>query len=254
MRLFVLLLSYLFCQNAAKAQAPIATDRPDQTESPFLTPPGFIQAEIGLTQEKVAAKTYNTQLPTILWKYGVNKNVELRLITETNNVKLGNQSNFGLVPVTVGIKAKISEEQGIWPECAFIGHIEIPTAAAKDFKATYYAPSFRFNFQHSLSSSWSFSYNLGSQWDGETAEPQFLYTIATGSTITQKIGFYVELYGFAPQKAKADHRFDAGLTYLVNNNAQIDVSAGFGISKNSPKHFIGCGYSFRFNTKGKAKK
>jgi Putative MetA-pathway of phenol degradation len=249
MRYTLTLLAFLFIQFAVKAQAPIATDRPDQTESPFLTPAGYIQTEIGIAREKIANQVFNTQLPTILWKYGINKNVELRLITEANQAKIGSNKSFGIVPTTIGIKAKLNEENGIWPEAAFIGHLEMPTAASKDFKATYYAPSFRFNFQHSLSSKTAFSYNLGAQWDGETPDPQFLYTGSLATSLTSKFGGFIELYGFAPQNSKADHRFDAGLTYLVNNNAQIDVSAGFGITENAPKHFISCGYSFRFNAK-----
>ena len=51
------------------------------------------------------------------------------------------------------------------------------------------------------------------------------------------------MYGFAPQKNTADHRFDAGLTYLINHNSQLDISGGFGITPNAPKYFLSAGYS-----------
>ena len=38
------------------------------------------------------------------------------------------------------------------------------------------------------------------------------------------------LYGFIPQIEKPDHRFNAGVTYLINSNHQLDVSSGLGLS------------------------
>ena len=75
------------------------------------------------------------------------------------------------------------------------------------------------------------SYNLGSEWDGFTPEPTFIYTLATGFSITESFGSYVELYGFAPQKQSARHSWDAGFTYLINNNVQLDIHAGTAITK-----------------------
>jgi len=110
----------------------------------------------------------------------------------------------------------------------------------------YYSPEFRFTMQHTISNRQTLSYNLGAEWNGYTPEPTFIYTLTTGYSFTEKIGGYIEFFGFIPQIEKPDHRFDGGLTYLFNPNHQLDVSAGFGLSKNSPKHYVALGYSFRF--------
>jgi hypothetical protein len=91
----------------------------------------------------------------------------------------------------------------------------------------------------------SFSYNLGAEWDGFSAEPTFIYTIATGYSINQIWGSYIELFGFAPQNNEANHNFDGGITYLINNNFMLDLSAGFGITNNAPEHYFALGFSFR---------
>jgi hypothetical protein len=91
----------------------------------------------------------------------------------------------------------------------------------------------------------SFSYNLGAEWDGFSAEPTFIYTTATGYSITEKLGSYIELFGFIPQNQKSYHSFDGGITYLINNNFMLDLSSGIGISKNAPKNYIAFGFSFR---------
>jgi len=59
------------------------------------------------------------------------------------------------------------------------------------------------------------------------------------------LGSFAELYGFFPEHSDWDHRFDAGLTYLVNRNIQLDASGGFGITENAPDYFISAGVSFR---------
>ena len=140
------------------------------------------------------------------------------------------------------------EEKGIIPLTSFIGHIGIPKLASSNYKATYFAPEFRFTMQHTISEKQSLAYNIGAEWNGETAEPTFVYTLTTGYSLGEKIGAYFELYGFVPQIEKPDHRFDAGLTYLFNPNHQLDISGGFGLSKTSPKYFVSLGYSFRFKT------
>jgi hypothetical protein len=227
---------------------PIQTDRPDQTECPFITPKGYLQAENGFTYDNIDKNNKSITLPTILWKYGINKNFEFRLITEANTLKSFGNKVTGLVPTIVGFKVSVSDEKGIIPATGFIGHLSIPNAASTEFKASYYAPSFRFNMQHTLSNKFTLAYNLGAEWDGETPEPTFIYTLTSGMSITAKLGAYVELYGFAPQNQSADHRAGGGLTYLITNNVMVDISGGFGITEKSPKSYFALGFSYRIKT------
>jgi hypothetical protein len=99
--------------------------------------------------------------------------------------------------------------------------------------------------QHGLSDRVSLGYNLGAEWDGETADPIFIYTLTTGFSLTEKIGAYTELYGFAPQHARADHRADLGFTFLLKQNMMFDISGGFGLSPNAPDYYFSVGYSIR---------
>jgi hypothetical protein len=117
--------------------------------------------------------------------------------------------------------------------------------ASSNFKSDYYAPEFRFVMQHTLSDKISFSYNLGAEWDGISPEPTFIYTVASGYSFTDKLGLYIELFGFAPQKTTAHHNFDGGFTYLINNNFMLDLSSGIGITENAPQHYVAVGFSFR---------
>jgi len=240
--LFLLFLnSFCFSQEIE----PLQADRPDQTETPALVPKGMFQVESGFTFQKNDSFSKTYSLPSTLWKYGVNDNFELRLITEFVSETTNGETISGLKPILVGCKIKIAEEKGIWPKTSFIGHILIPKIASQDFKANFYAPEFRFVMQHTLSEKISFSYNLGAEWDGFSPEATFIYTIATGYSFTDKLGSYIELFGFAPQNDIANHSFDGGFTYLINNNFMVDLSSGVGITDNAPDHYVALGFSFR---------
>jgi len=242
----ILLLFLLFSFSIhSQTIEPIQADRPDQTETPAIVPKGMFQVETGFTFQKNDAFSKSLSFPSTLWKYGVNKNFELRLITEFLSEEINNEKFNGITPVSVGLKVKLTDENGIIPKTSFVGHISLPNAASKEFKTEFFAPEFRFVMQHTLSEKISFSYNLGAEWNGFSAEPTFIYTNAIGYSITEKLGSYIEIFGFIPQKEKSNHSFDGGITYLINPNFMLDLSSGIGISKNAPKNYFAFGFSFR---------
>ena len=148
----------------------------------------------------------------------------------------------------IGFKSRLFDEKSVLPTTSFIGHLALPHLASNDFKKSFYAPEFRFTMQHTVSSRQTLSYNLGAEWDGQSPEPIFIYTLTTGYSITDDMSGYIELFGFWPQTAFADHRLDGGLCYLVNSNQQLDLSAGFGIGTSDLKYYLSLGYSVRFKT------
>lgn len=246
------LIFYVFIFNMSIAKGfsqdlpPIQTDRPDQTECPFIVPKHYLQVENGLPFEITNACSTQNFLPTILVRYGINDHFEIRLVTEYHieNSEKGNFSDFN--PVLIGFKTQFLKEKGWIPTTSFIGHISVLNSPSQNLNTRIHAPEFRFTMQHTLSNKQSLSYNIGAEWNGETAEPTYIYTLTTGYSFTEKLSSYIECYGFVPQIEKPDHRFDFGFVYLLTPNHQFDMSSGIGLSKNSPNYFVSFGYSFRF--------
>jgi hypothetical protein len=236
--------------NYIKAQElpSIQTDRPDQTECPFITPRHYFQFENGFSYEQNDKNQNAFVAPTVLTRFGINNYFELRLITEYTVIKENGNTLSGINPILIGFKTKLLKEKGIIPTTSLIAHIGLPEVASPTYRANYYFPEFRFTMQHTISEKQSLSYNLGAEWNGENTKPTFIYTLTSGYSLTENIGAYVEFYGFVPEIGKADHRFDLGFTYLFNPNHQLDVSGGFGLSKTSPNYYLSLGYSFRFKT------
>ena len=241
----LLLSTTAFSQADSLKLDPIAADRPDQTETPAIVPKGMFQFETGLLYEKTTLNTEQYLLPTLLSKYGVNEFFELRLITEVQSNNDNGVVTAGLAPVLAGFKVRISQEKGIIPATSFIGHVQFPKVASHDFAASHLAPEFRFVMQHTLNEKMSFSYNLGAEWDGETAEATYIYTVSTGIGLSNKLGMYFEFFGFAPELHTAAHSFDSGFTYLLSNDAMLDISGGIGLNDIAPDYFLAVGFSFR---------
>ena len=139
---------------------------------------------------------------------------------------------------------KLADEENIWPQVALIGHISL-RSGSHEFAPEYTASDFRFTMAHTLSEKMALSYNIGAEWNGQSAEATFLYTLSLGYAITDKLGVFIETYSFFPEESKADNRADAGITFKFSPRLQWDVSGGVGLSSNAPDSFLSTGLSFR---------
>jgi hypothetical protein len=251
MKKIILLNTFILLTLAAMAQQEgrMETDRPDQTECPFIVKYKFIQAEIGFNYEKEAGLKSLVH-PTILWKYGATKKFEFRLITELNSIETalqipaGNKTETGLLPVQIGGKIAFWEEKGLLPKTSLIFHVASPRIASKKFRYDKWAPNFRFTMQHSLADNIGLGYNLGAEWDGFSNKPVWIYTFAPGFNIGERWYGYIEAYGGVRKGDQPNHGIDGGLAYYVSDNVKLDISGGFNII-NSP-NYVALGCSFRF--------
>lgn len=241
-----------FSQEEQSLDALI-TDRPDATESPTALPKGFLQVETGAFYESFedkGIKSENYTYNTTLVRYGLLQNLELRLgwdfvegITKINGTALDDVKS-GLNPLLFGFKTTIAQENGLMPEIGFLGHLYMPFTAGLDYKPETTGVDFRFSFAHTLSEKASIAYNLGAAWRDDSPEAAYLYTVAYGYSITDKLSAYTELYGDFPENSKANHLWDAGFTYLISNNVQLDATVGSSITKGQDL-LLSTGVSFR---------
>jgi len=228
--------------------APIQPDRPGQSHSAYLTPKGYFEMEHGFNiTDTDPGFVYS--YPSSTWKYGVNDNFEIRLNTDYVTIqKEPNPDLNGFKPISAGFKTKLTEQHGILPKIAFIGEMTFPGIVDAELETTYFSPLLVLTFQHHVSDFLSISYDAGAVWDGETGEPNFLYSLEPSINITDRLGLFAELYGSTPQRQEGDLelRADAGITYLIGNDLLLDFSAGQGITEEAKESFIELGLSYRF--------
>lgn len=232
----------------------LVTDRPDQTESASVVPLKSLQIETGFVRENDATnliESANFAYTTSLLRYGLFETTEVRVGFEY----LGKKSEFlqndsiseisGFSPLYLGFKTKITDEKGFLPEIAFIGGLNLPATAGEKFRPSFTSATMRFSFAHTLCPILSLGYNLGAEWDGEFANTLFLYTLSIGAEITGKLGAFIETFGTWPEEGTSSYQADAGVTYLVLPNFQLDISAGVALNNMAPDNFISFGLSWR---------
>ena len=243
----------VFSQESEPAPGTLITDRPDATESPSTVPVGYIQVETGAFFERYQEgdfKNENYTFNTALVRLGILENLELRLGWDFVEQKTSGQNNVlsGFSPLLFGTKVGIAEENGCFPEIGLIGHLFLPVSAGRDYKPETTGIDFRFAFAHTLSERSSLSYNIGAQWGDDSPEAAYIYTLAYGLGLTEKLGAYVELYGDLPENQSANHYWDAGLTYLISDSVQLDATIGTSLTEGQDILLSG-GLSFRIPTK-----
>ncbi|MFC2137734.1 transporter [Bacteroidota bacterium] len=252
-----LLYFFLFVALIGKAQdntPELITDRPDQTESSAVVPHKSLQIESGFVMENddnVLSKQKSFAYNTTLLRYGLFENMELRLglgyFGDKEEFKNSDTVNTisGLSPIYTGFKIKITEEKEGLPEIAFLGGLVLPFTASEEYKPSYSAANIRFSLSHTLSERFSAGYNIGAEWDGESAIPGYFYSIVLGIGLADNLGMFIESFGLIPEEGNSEHLADAGFTFLLFPNLQFDVSGGIGINDESIDNFIGVGVSYR---------
>ena len=148
-----LLFSFYFVTIAIYSQSKIDTDRPDQTESVYTIPQGWVQFEAGFNKQQNDKWSNEYFSPTLLSKYGISSKVELRLITTivTNSTMLmpqGTTNYTGLDPLQIGAKVSLWEAKKWIPKTSLIFHFGIPKTASKNYDVRKIAPNFRFTINN----------------------------------------------------------------------------------------------------------
>ena len=260
----LLLASWSACPvTSTAAEVPeLVTDRPDQTESSVVVPPGFYQLELGWTftrDDTGGVRTEVHEVPSTLLRIGLSQAVELRIgwtgfvDAETRFADFG-ADDHGTGDAEVGIKIHLAAERSARPELALLVATSVPVGD-DSFTSDRFDPSVRLAVSHTLSERVGLGYNvgmslgseIGGDGDRDTLSSVF-YTAALGFALSDRWSAFAEVFGDFPASAPGDpaHAFDAGFTCLLRANLQLDLAGGFGLSDAADDRFVGLGVTLRF--------
>jgi hypothetical protein len=239
----------------AEEAVEMVTDRPDQTESPSIVPPGHVQVETGglFVNEEFSERGIDFDIETLslaatLVRIGISPTLEFRIggefTQETFTYNRFVRRNSGLSGIATGAKIKLTEEKGWLPESAFIVELDLPVGH-EEFRPSEVQPAMRFAAAHTISDAISLGYNIGGAWDLDTRNAALLYTASLGVSFAEKWGMFYELFGDFNSDAKNRHSFDLGGTYLLHTNVQLDAAVGYGLNDAADDWFLLTGITFR---------
>lgn len=228
-----LLLTFIFfsiCFTSLYSQ--LTSERPDQTESSLVLSKGHVQIETGISIED-SESNINT-----LFRIGIIDGIEMRLNSnylindDISNLKKSSFSDF-----EIGAKFKILDEDNNRIKIGFLTHLSVPTAP-EIFSYNEYGLLSRLLVSHDIKNDSQIGYNIGynkyNNYDG-----QFIYTLVYGKSLGS-FGVFFEIFG-EESSNNSNLNFDSGITYLFDNDKQLDLSIGRGL--NSDMFYISAGFS-----------
>jgi hypothetical protein len=222
----------------------IETDRPDQTECPFIVKKGYFQAEIGFNQSR-DQRDIAYLLPTSLLKIGLHKNWELRY-TSTISKDLALALPLHYETESFGFKVHLGEGKGVLPRTALIVQHHWDKAN-RDLSERNRLPHSLgetiFTFQNNLTDQFGIGYNLGAEYHSD-GKVEGIYRIAPNANIGKRGYAYVELFGRVPDTVDTEHWGDFGIAYYLSEDIKVDMSAGKSLVK-SAQWYVALGCSLR---------
>ena len=238
---FALLL--LICASRLQAQE-IVTDRPDQTESSLTVPRGSLQIETGsafafLESDGFLEKNFAT--PSTLFRVGITRWLELRLVNQVEIYKDLKKSTAGIADPEIGVKLQVLDKENINATIAFITHVVIPTGT-KGFSEENFGTVNKIAVSHEIAKKFGIGYNIGYRYFGH-GSGDLIYSLAAGFDITDKLGMYCEPFGEFTNLEDFILNADIGFTYRVYDNLQLDFAYGTGL--NNEMNYVGFGLSWR---------
>ena len=226
----------------------IITDRPDQTESPVTLEKGRLQIESGILLQVDGGGNEELKsllIPTNLFRFGISKKVELRLVLQLEGLQVFNDNayHYALGNIELGTKIVLNQKENPKVQFAILSHLKLPKDN-KDQLGFLNRISIAHRIGQNTSLGYNFGYNHFHQGDGN-----FIYTIAIGQSLTEKLSIYIEPYGSVYTANAPFSNFDYGLAYLINSNLQVDLSFGLGL--NNTMSYQSLGISWRQKAKEK---
>ena len=221
----------------------IITDRPDQTESSSTIEIGSLQIEtgilLGFTEDDFTSER-QLLAPTTLFRYGITKGIELRILSQFESLKDQNsfQKVSGISDLEIGTKIQLFKRENVNTEIAFLSHLILPTGS-KGLTNNKSGTINKLSIAHDLSDEMSIGYNVGYDYFGE-GNGNLTYSVALGISITESFGIFIEPYGNLIEFDTLEANFDAGITYLLKDNVQLDFSFGTGINHTMNYLSVGC--------------
>ena len=231
---------------ASARDTELIGDRPDFTESAATIAPGRVQIEAGVTGTDAGGADV-LEAGEILARIGLDARTELRVgLGSWVRIEDGATDLDGLDDLELGFKRHLLAGEGATPELALIVATTLPTGGA-DIGADDLQPLAVLAGEWTLSERVGLGTNLG--WtrahDGERFSSLWV-SAAFGIALGERAGLFLEGFAFDKEAPGGDAAGygDAGLTYLIAPDLQLDVRVGTGFDGGSDD-FVGAGLVLR---------
>jgi hypothetical protein len=222
-------------QNPPPSDQPISTDRPAIAASSTVVPQGSFQMENGF----LVSNSHTFDGPETTLRFGVTATTELRFSAPDYYYEGG----FG--DISIGMKQQLGPAAGF--DVSLIVFLSLPTGAKAE-SSRGYDPGLQLPWSRKLSDNWTAGGQVALYWPTEAAGRNLTgeSTFLLDRQLTKPMDAFIEYAGDFPQRGGPRNLLHIGGAYKITPLQQIDFHVGFGLSAATVDHYIGIGYSFRF--------
>lgn len=235
----------LFCALMVHAQEDISfsADRPGNSTGVDIMPQWKIQWETGVAYEW--AERGNEQGITLnnsLFRLGLTNNCELRFqIDNALAHTAGGDWNYGVANVALGTKVKLFDGWKGVPKVSLMGNILMPGGKKHSFLPQHAGGQLHLLFQNDVCSWFNVGYDIGSDWNGDKANPDCFLAACFNFQPADKLSCFLESYNcFSSDRQWYDKKFlcatEIGAAYMVAPRVQIDLAADMHF--NQPRNYF----------------
>ncbi len=227
-------------------ESPIATDRPDVTNSSLVVPRGSFQNENGINfSQRDGGHVFDGPNSRLRW--GIAPCLEVLVDIPTYFAAVTGPVNSGFTNVTPAIKWQISPVPGKIDLSAVVG-AGLPTGT-KAIAGPGVQPYVQFPWSWELGGGWGISGMFTNFFT--PANPINKLSTETTFVIEREVGehafLFVEYVGDYHLHGGPSYLFNSGGGYRITPTQQIDFHIGIGLNDNAPAYIFGIGYSFRLD-------
>ena len=239
---FILFPALLLAASVAKADNSLAADRPGFSTATTTVAPGRYNIEGGIQwTDGDNADSYTAPLLNV--RIGLTPQTELNVLWDGWTKTDGTNTNHADLGLGAKHKLIVTDSYNI----SVLGFLFLPTGSDSDSEDIN--PFLGLLWDRSLSDSIDAFGTLQVVTDREDSKRHYLFQPAVGLAFshTDKFGSFIEYYRDISLNSNRPDTgvFDAGITYLLNNDVQLDLNGGISLDKHSDD-FVGLGVAMRF--------
>jgi hypothetical protein len=240
---------------AKQGDEDIESERPGFADSSKALPRGRMQLEAGFQREKRRTDEdprRQTILPTLV-RIGVADKWEARIESELYAWmrQPDGTRQEAWAPFALGFKRQFREAEGGRPSLGLIARLSPPSGSNR-LRTRHTTGDVHLAAEWELGSHWSVNPNIGFGWDEDDEGRRFSTRLAAMTLAykpAQRLELFVDFFVQDPEAHGAGSGviYDAGFTYPVSRNFQMDFSVGVrGSGSELPRRFLAAGFSMRF--------
>jgi Putative MetA-pathway of phenol degradation len=225
---------------------PIATDRPDVTNSSIVVPVGSLQSENGVNVSgRDGARIFDGSNSRL--RLGLAPCLELLVDVPTYFAPVGGPARSGFSDVAPAVKWQISPLPGTFDLSAVVG-ATLPTGA-REIAGPGVQPYLQFPWSWELGAGWGTSGMVTTFFRPSDPVSRVVeqITFVLEKKVSDRASVFTEYVGDYPEHSGPSHLINSGAVYRLTPTQQVDFHVAFGLNHNAPSFIAGVGYSFRLD-------